>query len=153
MKEGKGEMTKIKFDKCFTGNKKVSIEDMVTSNGRLRRESDPDALYCPVCKKARLKFTSATSQRVAYLSTWPDAIHLANCSYGVQMASKTETKTYFKELTEDRVKDKLIACVRWMSPMRHQILLLLTLRRMTHIRGEVYYGKASALQGKIRMII
>ncbi len=108
-------MTKIKFDKCFTENKKVSIEDMVTSDGRLRREYNPDALYCPLCKKARLKFTSATSQRVAYLSTWPDAVHSTNCSYGVPMASKTETKTYFKELTEAQVKDKLIACVRWMS--------------------------------------
>ncbi len=93
-------MTKIKFDDCFTGNETVSLEDMVTPSGRFRREYSPDALYCPACKKARLKFTSATSQRVAYLSTWPDAVHSDNCFYSVPMASKVETKTYFKELTE-----------------------------------------------------
>lgn len=94
-------MTKIKFYDCFTENRKVSIEDMVTSNGRLRRQYNPDALYCPLCKKARLKFTSATSQRVAYLATWPGSIHEDNCRYSFEPIPKREVINYYKQIEGD----------------------------------------------------
>ncbi len=109
-------MTKIKFYECFTGNKKVSIEDMVTSNGRLRRQYNPDALYCPLCKKARLKFTSATSQRVAYLSTWPGSIHKDGCTYAFEPCSKAETISFYADLekTPRHIYDLLSASVNFL---------------------------------------
>ena len=112
-------MTKIKFDKCFTGNKKVSLEDMITPNGRLRREYDPDTLYCPLCKKARLKFTSATSQRVAYLSTWPGSIHKDGCRYSFEPIPKKVWKSYFDNLPRQKAKDILRRRVATLARQQH----------------------------------
>lgn len=60
---------------------------------------------------ARLKFTSATSQRAAFLSTWPGDVHAPNCDYGFESASKREICEHYTMLTDDQIQDKLEACM------------------------------------------
>ena len=67
-------MTKIKFDKCFTGNKKVSIEDMVTYNGRLRREYNPGCLVLSFVQEGPVEVY------VSYIAEGSISFHLAGCS-------------------------------------------------------------------------
>ncbi len=70
-----------------------------------------NTLFCPECKQAKLKFTSATSQRNAFLSTWPGDVHSPNCDYGFESASKREICEYYTMLTDDQIQDKLEACM------------------------------------------
>lgn len=77
-----------KFESFFYENNIFYLEDNLTNDGKLLPTFNRDALFCPECKSARLKFTSATSQKNAFLSTWPGDAHIPNCDYGFESASK-----------------------------------------------------------------
>ena len=100
-----------KFESFFYENNIFYLEDNLTNNGKLLPSFNRDALFCPECKQAKLKFTSATSQRNAFLSTWPGNVHAPNCDYGFESASKREICEYYRMLTDDQIHDKLAACM------------------------------------------
>ena len=100
-----------KFESFFYENNIFYLEDNLTNDGKLLPSFNRDALFCPECKQAKLKFTSATSQRSAYLSTWPGDAHTPNCDYGFESASKREICEYYRTLTDDQIQDKLAACM------------------------------------------
>lgn len=100
-----------KFESFFYENNIFYLEDNLTNNGKLFPSFNRDALFCPECKQAKLKFTSATSQRNAFLSTWPGNVHAPNCDYGFEAASKREICEYYRTLTDDQIQDKLAACM------------------------------------------
>lgn len=100
-----------KFESFFYENNIFYLEDNLTNNGKLLPSFNRDALFCPECKQAKLKFTSATSQRNAFLSTWPGNVHAPNCDYGFEAASKREICEYYRTLTDDQIQDKLAACM------------------------------------------
>lgn len=100
-----------KFESFFYENNIFYLEDNLTNDGKLLPSFNRDALFCPECKQAKLKFTSVTSQRSAYLSTWPGDTHAPNCDYGFESASKREICEYYMTLTDDQIQDKLAACV------------------------------------------
>ena len=100
-----------KFESFFYENNIFYLEDNLTNDGRLLLSFNRDALFCPECKSARLKFTSATSQKSAFLSTWPGDAHTPNCDYGFESASKREVCEYYRTLTDDQIQDKLAACM------------------------------------------
>lgn len=100
-----------KFESFFYENNIFYLEDNLTNDGKLPISFNRDALFCPECKSARLKFTSATSQKNAFLSTWPGDTHTPNCDYGFESASKKEICEYYMTLTDDQIQDKLEACM------------------------------------------
>ena len=100
-----------KFESFFYENNIFYLEDNLTNDGKLPISFNRDALFCPECKSARLKFTSATSQKNAFLSTWPGDAHIPNCDYGFESASKKEICEYYMTLTGDQIQDKLEACM------------------------------------------
>ena len=100
-----------KFESFFYENNVFYLEDNLTNDGKLPISFNRDALFCPECKSARLKFTSATSQKNAFLSTWPGDAHIPNCDYGFESASKKEICEYYMTLTGDQIQDKLEACM------------------------------------------
>ena len=55
-----------KFESFFYENNIFYLEDNLTNDGKLPISFNRDALFCPECKSARLKFTSATSQKNAF---------------------------------------------------------------------------------------
>ena len=55
-----------KFESFFYENNIFYLEDNLTNDGKLPISFNRDALFCPECKSARLKFTSATSQILAF---------------------------------------------------------------------------------------
>lgn len=100
-----------KFESFFYENNIFYLEDNLTNDGKLLPTFNRDTLFCPECKSARLKFTSATSQRNAFLSTWPGDVHAPNCDYGFESASKREICEHYTMLTDDQIQDKLEACM------------------------------------------
>ena len=50
-----------KFESFFYENNIFYLEDNLTNDGKLFPTFNRDTLFCPECKSARLKFTSATS--------------------------------------------------------------------------------------------
>ena len=100
-----------KFESFFYENNIFYLEDNLTNDGKLLPSFNRATLFCPECKSARLKFTSATSQRAAFLSTWPGDVHAPNCDYGFESASKKEICEYYMTLTDDQIQDKLEACM------------------------------------------
>lgn len=100
-----------KFESFFYENNIFYLEDNLTNTGKLLPTFNRDTLFCPECKSARLKFTSATSQRNAFLSTWPGDVHSPNCDYGFESASKREICEHYAMLTDDQIQDKLEACM------------------------------------------
>lgn len=100
-----------KFESFFYENNIFYLEDNLTNNGKLLPSFNRDALFCPECKQAKLKFTSATSQRSAFLSTWPGDVHAQNCDYGFETASKREICGYYQTLTDNQIQDKLETCM------------------------------------------
>lgn len=100
-----------KFESFFYENNIFYLEDNLTNTGQLLPTFNRATLFCPECKSARLKFTSATSQRAAFLSTWPGDVHAPNCDYGFESASKREICEHYTMLTDDQIQDKLEACM------------------------------------------
>ena len=100
-----------KFESFFYENNIFYLEDNLTNTGQLLPTFNRATLFCPECKSARLKFTSATSQRAAFLSTWPGDVHAPNCDYGFESASKREICEHYTILTDDQIQDKLEACM------------------------------------------
>lgn len=100
-----------KFESFFYENNIFYLEDNLTNDGKLFPTFNRDTLFCPECKSARLKFTSATSQRNAFLSTWPGDVHAPNCDYGFESAFKREICEHYTMLTDDQIQDKLEACM------------------------------------------
>ena len=100
-----------KFESFFYENNIFYLEDNLTNDGKLLPTFNRNTLFCPECKQAKLKFTSATSQRAAFLSTWPGDVHAPNCDYGFESASKREICEHYTMLTDDQIQDKLEACM------------------------------------------
>lgn len=100
-------MSYNKFDSFFYLNKIFDFNDALTSTGELKSSFNKDNLFCPECKIAKLRFTSKTSQKSAFLSTCPGSIHLQNCTYSFEAASKREICKYYESLTLNQIQDKL----------------------------------------------
>ena len=55
-----------KFESFFYENNIFYLEDNLTNTGKLLPTFNRDTLFCPECKSARLKFTSATLKELHF---------------------------------------------------------------------------------------
>ena len=105
-------MSNTKFDDFFYDGELVQLSDALTDDGTLLDCYDRFSLYCPYCQSVRLKFYSRTSQKSAYLSTWPDSKHADYCPASFTPTKKNEDTNYYKALSEGQIQDKLNAILR-----------------------------------------
>ncbi len=68
-----------------------------------------DNIFCPECRKAKLRFTHQTHLRKAFLSKIPTSKHEEGCSYINEYATKSQIKRFIEELNENQIKDRLEA--------------------------------------------
>ena len=59
-----------------------------------------------------MKFFSASSQKNAYLATWPGDIHTEECPASFTPAKKKETTDYYESLSPEQIQDKLASYMR-----------------------------------------
>lgn len=71
-----------------------------------------DNMFCPECKEAELLYVSKTSKCRAYLKRKISSRHTTSCSYQFDYASKSYVNEYFKDLSDNQIKDKLDAMMR-----------------------------------------
>lgn len=75
-----------------------------------------DKMLCPECKRAKLRFTHKTSERRAFLSTFPTSNHEKGCSYNYDLASNRAVKQFVATLTDEQVHDRLEAMLNTLLP-------------------------------------
>lgn len=105
-------MSNTKFDDFFYDGELILLSDVLTDDGTLMDNYDRFSLYCPYCQSVRLKFYSRTSQKSAYLSTWPDSKHAEYCPASFTPAKKKESVNYYEELSSKQIQDKLNSLLR-----------------------------------------
>lgn len=105
-------MTTTKFDEFFYDNELVNLQDALDFRGTLDESYGRTFLYCPYCHIARLKFFSKTTQKNAYLATWPNSQHSSDCPAQYTPEIKKELKDYYEHLSENQIQDKLNAFIR-----------------------------------------
>lgn len=102
------------YDEFFYNGKTYSIDILIKaakkSHGAIGCYQNE--ILCPECKKARLKFTNATRNKRAYLSTINLKEHEDWCSYKYKLASKIEVKNFFSKLKNNEIEDKMNSIVR-----------------------------------------
>lgn len=110
-------MGKPEYDSFFYKGHVVELADALDfEQSNLLAQYNRDSLYCPECYAAKLKFTTKTSRRKAFLSTKQGSVydrnlHLDNCSHAVKKASKSQVKEYYNTLTDGQIQDKLDAAI------------------------------------------
>lgn len=105
-------MSNTKFDEFSYENELVRLSDALTDDGTLLDCYDRFSLYCPYCQSVRLKFYSRTSQKNAYLATWPDSKHADYCPASFTPAKKKETVEHYKSLSSEQIQNKLASYMR-----------------------------------------
>lgn len=71
-----------------------------------------DNMFCPECRQAELSYVSKTSKRRAYLKRKISSRHTTSCSYQFDYANTRYVNEYFKNLSNNQIKDKLDAMMR-----------------------------------------
>lgn len=84
------------------------------NNGNISKYRDK--MLCPECQRAKLRFTHKTSERRAFLSTFPTSYHEEGCSYNYDLASNRAVKQFVATLTDEQVRDRLEAMLNTMLP-------------------------------------
>lgn len=69
-------------------------------------------MFCPGCKQAELTYVSKASKRRAYLKRKISSRHTTSCPYQFDYANNSYVNEYFKDLSDNQIKDKLDAMMR-----------------------------------------
>lgn len=107
IRDGELNMSNTKFNDFFYEGELIQLTDALTDDGTLLDCYDRFSLYCPYCQSVRLKFYSQTSQKNAYLATWPGDVHPEECPASFTPAKKKELTNYYEKLSPEQVQDKL----------------------------------------------
>lgn len=108
------DMAYMEYDQFFYDGKIEDFASSLQNESDMRDCYDKNALYCPECHDARLRFTRKTSKHRAFLSTWRGCNHAHGCSHNYEPASKQQIKEYYKSLRPEQVTDKLKAAINAM---------------------------------------
>lgn len=104
------------FDEFYykSNNSKEYLDDLqeyVESNNNSLGKYQGQ-MYCPECQQAELSYVPKTSQRRAHLRRKPKEKHDEFCSYRYDYASKKFAQTYYTDLTDIQIQDRMDAMMR-----------------------------------------
>lgn len=103
------------YDSFKTQNgESIELYLAIDKDGNWNYKYDLHPIFCPECGVAQLKFTSASNNRGAFLSTLTGASysgHSEDCSHRHRVIGKRYAKDFYNTCTPEQAMDKISACI------------------------------------------